>query len=155
VSLDKVITKVVLSDAGIPTPGWTVHREPGKPLGRLRFPCVVKPRHESTSLGLHLVRDRAELDAAVGDVVERVEQDALVEQYIDGREICISLLGNEPVSALPPVELDFSSRAFRLVTRGDKFHRSDDTPDRICPAAIAPPLATRLNELAIGTFRAC
>jgi D-alanine-D-alanine ligase len=155
VSLDKIVTKTVLLAAGVPTPPFAVHSGPGQPLGAVTLPCVVKPRHESTSVGLHLVADRGELDEAVADVVERFDQEALVEQYVDGREICIGLLGNEPVTVLPAVELDFGVRALRLVTRDDKYHETDDEPEKLCPATLEPELLDRLNELAIAAFHAC
>ena len=93
VSLDKVVAKVLMRDAGVPTPSWAVLTAPGDPRD-LRYPMVVKPRHESTSYGLRLVHDRPQLDAAVLAIVDRYKQDALVEEYIDGREVCVGLLGN-------------------------------------------------------------
>jgi D-alanine-D-alanine ligase len=79
----------------------------------------------------------------------------LVEQYIDGREFCIGLLGNDPVEFLPPVELDFSDRALRLMTWDDKYHKRMDEPRKVCPASLDDALRNHLNELALATFRVC
>lgn len=154
-ALDKVVTKKLMIDAGIPTPRYAVLRDGREDCGDLRFPLVVKPRHESTSFGLSLVEDRAGLRDAVDAVVTRYRQEALVEEYVDGREICVGLLGNDPVECLPLVEQDFKGRARRIVTWEDKFHKVVDEPGKICPAAVDTALADRLREISIATFRAC
>ena len=154
VSLDKVVAKVLMRDAGVPTPAWAVLAAPGDP-GGLRYPMVVKPRHESTSYGLQLVHDRAQLDAAVRAIVDRYKQDAVVEEYIDGREVCIGLLGNDPPVALPAVELDFTGRGLRLMTWDDKHHRAQDEPTKVCPAPLPSRSARELERIAVATFDAC
>lgn len=155
VSLDKAIAKTLMRDVGVRTPSFAVMQAPGEPLGELEYPLVVKPRHESTSFGLRLVHDRDELDAAVADVTAGFGQAALVEQYVDGREVCVALLGNAPATALPAVELDFGTRGTRLVTYDDKYHATADEPQKLCPAPIDADLARALDALALATFRAC
>ena len=155
VSLDKAVAKELMLQAGIPTPPHVVMAGAGEPFRGLAFPLVVKPRHESTSYGLRLVTDREELDRAVARIGARYRQSALVEAYVEGREVCVGLLGNDPPEVLPPVELDFSARETRVVTVEDKFHRREDEPARICPAPLERRLATRVREIALATFRAC
>jgi D-alanine-D-alanine ligase len=116
---------------------------------------MVKPRHESTSYGLRLVRDRRELDQAVTRVASEYEQEALVEEFIEGREICVGILGNGAAEILPLVELDFSDRDLRALTWEDKYHKRDDEPDKICPANVEPKLAAYLREISLSTFHAC
>jgi D-alanine-D-alanine ligase len=154
-ALDKVITKILMVDAGVPTPAYKVMSRPGQSDDGLTYPLVVKPKHESTSYGLQLVRQRSELDAAVESIVQQYQQDALVEDYIDGREVCIGLLGNDPVETLPPVELDFGNRPLRLMTWDDKYHKRVDEPTKVCPAPLDSHLAERLCAMAVATFRAC
>lgn len=154
-SLDKVITKILVRDAGIPTPNFQVLSRPGQYREGLRFPLIVKPRHESTSYGLHLVRNNEELEAAVLAVVARYQQQALVEEYIDGREICVGLLANAPVEILPPVELDFGDRPLRTVIWEDKYHKRADEPEKVCPAHLKTDLADAVRRIALDTFNAC
>jgi D-alanine-D-alanine ligase len=154
-ALDKVITKILLVAAGVPTPRWQVMRCPEPKAEALRFPLVVKPVHESTSFGLHLVRDQEELAAAVQAVVTKYEQDALVEEYIDGREVAVGLLGNDAVECLPLVEMDFGGRDLRAMTYDDKYHKRPDEPAKICPAPVSESAAVTLRDLAVKTFRAC
>jgi lysine 2,3-aminomutase len=154
-ALDKVVTKILMLDTGVPTPRYLVMSHPDQLAGRLRFPLVVKPRHESTSYGLHFVQDQHELEQAVHDVVTQYQQDALVEEYIDGREVNIGILGNDPPEPFPIVEIDFGNRQPRAMTRADKYHKSADEPAKICPAPLSGELASRLSGLALKTFRAC
>jgi len=154
-ALEKVITKILTVAAGVPTPRWQVMRCPEKKAEALRFPLVVKPIHESTSFGLHLVRDQEELAAAVHAVVTKYEQDALVEEFIGGREVAVGLLGNNPPECLPLVEMDFGGRDLRAMTYDDKYHKRPDEPAKICPAPLDEALAGMLREMALATFRAC
>src|SRR5215813_9564507 len=111
--------------------------------GGLRFPLVVKPRHESTSFGLQLVRRPSQLSDAVEAIVAQYQQDALVEEYIEGREICVALLGNEELEILPLVEQAFGDREMHLITWEDKTHNAAAEPQKICPAQVST-LATML-----------
>jgi len=154
-ALDKAITKKLLRDAGVPTPNFRLMRTGCEDLGDLRFPVVVKPRHESTSFGLQLVRDPACLPAAVELIATRYAQDALVEEYVEGREICVALLGNDEPEVLPLLEQDFGARATRLITWEDKIHRAAEEPQKICPAAVEPALAARLRDVSVSTFHVC
>jgi len=153
--LDKVVTKILIRDAGVPTPRWLVASQPEVDTGDLRFPLIVKPRHESTSFGLRCVTNQADLQDAIGDVLTQYQQDALVEEYIAGREVCIGLLGNDPVECLPLVELDFGGRDLAAFTWEDKMHTRLDEPQKRCPADVDLKLADRMRQMAVDTFRAC
>lgn len=155
ICLDKIMTKLAMQWAGVPTPRFCSMMSPDDFDPTLRFPLVVKPRHESTSMGLALVHDRSELERAVAFIVEQFDQDALVEEYIDGREVAIGLLGNDPPILLPAVELDFGGRAIKIVTKQDKFHKTDDEPEKRCPAPLEDALVARLQDIALRVWRAC
>lgn len=154
-ALDKVITKTLLRAAGVPTPHWLVASCGEVDPDRLRLPLIVKPRHESTSFGLRLVRNREELCRAVGAVLNDYSQEALVEEFIEGREVCIGLLGNGVPRCLPPVELDFGTRDCHAFTWEDKMHQRLDEPRKICPAELSPALQRRLRDISVATFQAC
>lgn len=155
VALDKVITKHLIRAAGVPTPAFQVMRTGHEDPAGLRFPVVVKPRHESTSFGLDLVYDRERLVSAVEKIVATYQQEALVEEYIEGRELCVALLGNQKMEILPLVEHDFGERKVRIVTWEDKTHRSAAEPEKICPPVVTASLADKLRSIAVATFHAC
>jgi len=155
VSLDKAVTKRLLMAVGLPTPPFTLMEAPDDPPAPLHYPLIVKPRRESTSYGLALVTDRDELDQAVQAVVDRYGQAALVEQYIDGREVCVGVLGNAPPRALPTVELAFDDRALKLMTWDDKYHRRADEPRKLCPAPLTTAMRRTIEQIALATFECC
>ncbi|SEI21553.1 D-alanine-D-alanine ligase [Rhizobium tibeticum] len=151
---DKVITKRLIRDHGVPTPNFRVMRRGTESTGDLRFPVVVKPCVEECSLGLQLVHEPAQLRQAVEVIVRQYSQDALVEEYIEGREVCVALLGNGALEVLPLVEQDFGGRATRLMTWEAKCVAAAAVP-KICPAQIESGLETMLRDISIATFRAC
>jgi D-alanine-D-alanine ligase len=154
-ALDKVVTKILMVNANVPTPRWIVLGTSGQSIDGLRFPLVVKPRHESSSYGLRLVETREQLDDAVMNIVTMFRQDALVEEYVAGREVAVGLLGNDPPECLPLVEMDFGGRHVAMMTHADKMHKSNDEPERICPAPVDDALAEELRDIARRTFAAC
>ncbi|MER9708576.1 ATP-grasp domain-containing protein [Mesorhizobium sp. M0204] len=149
---DKVITKRLIRDRGVPTPNFRVMRRGTEGTGDLRFPVIVKPRHEDNSFGLQFVHEPAQLREAVEVIVTQYAQDALVEEYIDGREICVALLGNGELEVLPSVEIDLDETG--LVTWEAKYLVAASRP-QICPAQIGGSLATLLQEISVASFRAC
>ncbi|MDX0840413.1 hypothetical protein GOD96_31650, partial [Sinorhizobium medicae] len=152
---DKVLAKTLLRSCGVPTPNFRVMRSGTESTGDLRFPLVVKSRLEECSLGLQLVHDPVQLRHAVEEIVARYGQDALVEEYIEGREIYVALLGNEELEVLPLVEQDFGDRETRMFTAEDKQDNTAAGPQTICPAEIGSTLATVLRDVSVATFRAC
>jgi len=111
--LDKAMAKRVLLQQGIPTPAFRLVR-PGEPAGAsgLRFPLFVKPVGEGTSMGISphsVVHDPAELDRQVRAVHGAYRQAALVEEFLEGREFTVGLLGNGPVTVLPITEINYGA----------------------------------------------
>ncbi len=92
--MDKVLTKQVLVRNRIPTPPYQVVSGDGRGVPKLRLPAVVKPRAEGSSIGVTIVRRRKDLDRALRAAC-RSDRDALVEQYVAGKEITVGLLNGE------------------------------------------------------------
>ena len=115
-SRDKVLTKQLLAWHRIATPSFhlfpygTRFKEPKK--GKLRFPLFVKSATEDASLGISqasIVEDMSKLRERVEFIHETVQSDALVEEYIDGRELYIGVLGNNRLTTLPVWEIHFGT----------------------------------------------
>lgn len=153
--LDKVLVKRVLRDAGVATPAYRVMRTGQEDTGPLGYPLVAKPLHGSNGFGVHLVGERAQLAPTVQALAARYRQDVLVEEYVDGREVCVALLGNADPDVLPFVEHDFGIRTARIITAQDLAGRAQDEPASLCPARVGPELARHLREAAVAAFRAC
>ena len=109
---DKILTKKVLTFHGIPTPRFaTVYRGALDWAGDLHFPVIVKPPQEDASVGLtsaSVVRELKQLLEQMDALQSEFEQPVLVEEFIEGREFYVGVLGNANARALPVIELDFS-----------------------------------------------
>jgi D-alanine-D-alanine ligase len=154
-SADKVIAKHAMRDAGIPTPDFFAFTEAAfKQLGaaealpaieqRLAFPIVVKPAGGGSALGIKFARSAGDVPAAL---VAGFSYDTkvLLERYVPGRDLAVSILGDEalPIVEAVPKEEDFYDFESRY-----EIGRTDF----VCPAALEPEIAARARELALATF---
>ena len=158
--LDKAITKRVLSTHGIPTPPFQVFRSPRERRNpRLRFPLFVKPNHEGSGMGVtpkSIVHDEAELRTEVSRAVETYQQEALVERYIEGREVTCGLVGNENPRVFPVLEIDLSTcppDQLGLYTNLIK-HDIPETPTYRCPAPLDEAMTMMVKRLTVEVFHA-
>ena len=110
---DKSLTKKVLSFHQILTPQFaTVYRGALDHVGDLTFPLIVKPPQEDASLGItskSVVRDIRELLGTMDALQREFQSPVLVEEFVEGREFYVGVLGNVTPVALPVIELDFSA----------------------------------------------
>jgi D-alanine-D-alanine ligase len=128
-SKDKALCKKILSFHRIPSPNFSVipvGRKVVRPK-RLHFPIFVKSVIDDASLGISqasVVYDDNELAARVAFIHEHTQSDALVEEFIDGRELYVGVIGNRKVQTLPIWELKFTkSDAPLIATRKVKWDR--------------------------------
>jgi D-alanine-D-alanine ligase len=161
-ALRKDRVKQRLEAAGIPTPAGRVLAQPGDPCD-LPFPLIAKPVREDGSVGISnasVVRTRAELDRAVESVVTRFRQPCLVEEYVDGREFNVAMLGHPTPRVLPLSEIDFTGLpegAPRIVSYDAKW--TSGSVDDIGTVPVLHPslptaIAARVRRVAADAFRA-
>jgi D-alanine-D-alanine ligase len=109
--LHKGKAKEILAWHGIPTPAFQVVTDPGEPLAdSLQFPLIVKLLHEGSSMGLSydsVVETPQALTDRIAYLRRIYQQPVLVEQFIDGQEYTVPVLGNVPPQALPVIEVRF------------------------------------------------
>jgi D-alanine-D-alanine ligase len=109
---DKALAKKIFVYHRIPTPAFVVlprGREPRVP-ARMGYPLIVKSLKEEASLGISqasIVGDQAELRERARFVHDRIETDAIAEEYVRGRELTVSVIGNERLRTFPVWELSF------------------------------------------------
>jgi D-alanine-D-alanine ligase len=110
---DKSLTKKVLRFHEILTPQFaTVFRGALDHVGDLKFPLIVKPPQEDASLGItskSVVRDIRELLGTMDSLQREFQSPVLVEEFVEGREFYVGVLGNVTPIAMPVIELDFSA----------------------------------------------
>jgi D-alanine-D-alanine ligase len=153
-SLDKVVAKMMFKQEGLLTPDFFVLDTPEfveRP--DLNYPMIVKPKNEAVSLGLKVVYNDMQLREAVSRIIERYKQSALIEQYIDGQEINVGLLGNDPPEAFTPAELIFPEGP-HIYSHKDKTHTSGREVGVKCPADLSRELSAKAQELALLAFKA-
>jgi len=152
VSLDKALTKTLVSAHGVPTPAFRlVDSVAGVGDAGLRFPVFVKPNAEGSSMGISresLVHNAEDLTARVAWITGTYGQGCLVEEYLPGREYCVGLLGNGELRALPVVEIRTASGLYGSDEK--RVH----SKELICPADLQSDLADRLREQAETSYRA-
>ena len=152
-ALNKIIAKQLFERAGIPTPEWlsVSSSERGGAADRVAsafdLPCFVKPAHEGSSLGVTLVKQRADIEPAL-DLALQYGPEVLVEQYVEGTEITGAVLGNNDPRVLPLIE----------IVPGNEFYdyEAKYTPgatDEIIPARISEAQAERAREITLAAHR--
>jgi D-alanine-D-alanine ligase len=109
---DKGLTKAILNYHQIKTPQFVVAKKsrPIQSLKKFKFPAFVKPLDLESSEGISqvsYVANEKEAVTRVKFIHERLNADAIIEEFIDGREVYVSILGNEKLSVFPPRELFF------------------------------------------------
>lgn len=152
-ALDKVVAKMLFVQNGVPTPAFAVLNTPDFELPNLDFPMIVKPKNEAVSFGICIVHDEQTLREAAGVIFEKYDQPVLAEQYIEGREINIGLLGNgSTLETFKPAELKFGEGGPNIYTEADKRRTSGREIDVICPAALDLETSTKAQEIATRAF---
>ena len=162
---DKALTKKVLNYHGILTPGFFVVKEKQRikiPEG-MKFPMIVKSLLEEASLGISqdsIVRTDEKLIERVQFIHESIGTPALVEEYVEGRELYVGVLGNSKVKVFPPWELSFgdlSDGGYPIATRNVKFSKKyceKHGVKRGLAKGISDASLKKINNLCRGAFSA-
>jgi D-alanine-D-alanine ligase len=161
---DKALAKKLLAFEHIPYPDFATFSpnadfETG---GNLRMPLFVKPQRMDASIGIDersFVRNTQQLMERVLYIQKTFGDAALAEEYIEGREFYVGVLGNEQLTALPPLEMDFSGMKDGSLKVMDKEAKFDVTSERfhgtkaIVPS-LEPELRARLQKVSLEAYRA-
>ncbi|HEX6384087.1 MAG TPA: hypothetical protein VF177_05400 [Anaerolineae bacterium] len=177
-TLDKPMTKRILTYHRLPTPAFQVFERINEPLDPdMEFPFFVKPSREGTGMGVSaesIVYTEEELRGQLRRLFERYDQPVLVEHFIEGREVTVGMLGNltSPVAwrlpddeeaprisrglhFFPPLEVDMSrypAEEAGIYTSRIKTEWAEDF-HYICPAPLSEEEVEELNWLTAATFR--
>jgi D-alanine-D-alanine ligase len=161
---DKALTKKLLAFDHIAYPDFAVFSRDAdlETGGNLRMPLFVKPLRMDASIGIDgksLVHSAREMMARVLMIHEKIKDSALVEEYIEGRELFVGVLGNVNPVAFPPIEIDFSKLPKdrpRILDAKAKW--DEDSPEyrgtQAVLAEIPDELKARLQKAALDAYRA-
>lgn len=166
--LNKARTKEILNYYGIPTPDFQVLKSKDDKLDpglELKFPLIVKLLHEGSQMGLSMdsiIYSEENLRDRTAYLMHEYGEPVIVEEFLDGREFTVGILGNEEPIVLPIIETLFEEgQKTRLFTPDEPIlpfipkdivinpeHRS------VCPADVDEDLRRRLEEIALDAYRA-
>jgi D-alanine-D-alanine ligase len=160
---DKGKVKDILQSQGILTPRYKMFDRGVGPVKGNIFPIIVKPLHEDGSLGISkesVVFDNEALSRQIQYVIEKYHQPALVEEFIDGRELNAGLLESDgKVGVLPISEIDYSEFpegvpkicGYEAKWMADSIEYQKSKP--ICPAPLEWVVKKRVEHIAVKAFK--
>ncbi len=176
-ALDKPMTKRIFHWHSLPTPAFQEFDRADSPLDEdLKYPLFVKPSREGTSMGVSaksIVKNEDELREQVSFIINKYRQPALVETYIEGREITVGMVGNligpvarrMPVNPnapriqaglyfLPPMEVNLKPFETTDTVYSNRLKVAlAEELDYLAPAPIDDETIDELNWLAAAVFR--
>jgi len=154
IAMDKAKSKILYSLAGIPTaPSISLTKNNNYSIDdiieKVGIPCVVKPATEGSALGVEIVESKEALDEAIERVFE-IDDQLVIEKFIEGDEITVAVLGNEDPKALPiiqivPMKGEFYDFESKYAPGGSKH---------ICPAPFEEELAAVIHDYAVKAHNA-
>lgn len=144
-AMNKGVSKMIFAQSGIPTPAGITVVKGQKPYENVGVPCVVKPCSGGSSVATAVVYDMADYERALEDVF-RYEEEAIVEQYISGRELQVGILDGK---AMPVIEIIPKAGFYDYET---KYQAG--MAEEICPAPISPEDTDRIQRLTERVFKA-
>ena len=167
-SQDKAKLKALLTEAGIPTPGYRlincdspINWGTTAPMNRgttdLSFPLIVKPAYEGSSKGIRLnsvVHNPQELQTQVKWLLDTYHQAVLLEEYIQGEEITVGIVGNSPPKVVGIMQIcprDSHGQAFvySLEVKRDWQRQVE----YICPPRLSPQLVEQISDVALRAYK--
>jgi D-alanine-D-alanine ligase len=159
--LDKVKTKELLIAAGVNTPRYQELRPEEIGKFALRYPCIVKPAAEDASHGVtqeNVVNDITALGVQIEKICSHFGGRALVEEFLDGRELSSTIMGirkpivlsiSEIIFSLPPGLPNMLTFGAKWLTDDIYFHHTDP----VCPAKVDDALWAHVSEVSIAAYR--
>lgn len=163
---NKWLTKKLFETNNIPTPAYQIFNTPEEKLKTsLKFPLIVKPMAQDCSFGVHnksVVVSNLELKKQIKKVIEEYHGPALVEDYINTRELNVTVVGNgKQAKVLPISEIIFgksydNKKKWKIVDFAAKWlTNSKSYKDTVgtCPAVLSQEIKTKIEKLALKAYR--
>lgn len=151
IGIDKNISKVIVKHFGVITPQWKLVSKKDKQnllniVEEVGLPCIFKPNDQGSTIGFSLINNLSEVEAAFEEALKYSDY-VLIEKYIKGRELTVSILGDE---ALPIVEVKPKHQLYDYECKYTK-----GMTQYICPAELNLEVTKKIQEYALIAFRAC
>ncbi|MBW7886743.1 MAG: ATP-grasp domain-containing protein [Bacteroidetes bacterium] len=161
--MHKGIAKQLLQANNVPTPKFISLNELSIPKQHgLTYPLIIKPALEDASSGVDkdsVVYNYEELTARLEKIFKEFHPPILVEEYIEGRELHVSILGNNPPRILPPIEFDFTAlpKDFpNIITYDAKWNPLKEEFHRVhavCPAELTKTEMKKVEQVSLAAYK--
>jgi D-alanine-D-alanine ligase len=160
---NKALAKRMLNALGIKTPKFAIVKKVEKSYARgLKFPLIVKPAFEDASVGIEndsIVLNKKQLTNRVEYVLDYFLQPALIEEFIDGRELNVAVLGGKIPTTLPISEIDFTEmpdHLYNIVSYQAKWDPHNEAYHKtipVCPARLPKRIENKAFSIALKAFQ--
>jgi D-alanine-D-alanine ligase len=167
ISMDKVMTKEVLMFANVPTPKFKVIKPADQitlqiTLDNFNFPVIVKPIYEGSSIGItskSVCFTEEDVKIDVLKEFQKLRMPVMIEEFIEGSEVTVGVMGNYPPTVLPPMEIDFSTLSKRELKASAggiqtyKFKVDYSTKaNYYLPARLPEKVLSKINKICYDAF---
>ncbi|NLX61872.1 MAG: ATP-grasp domain-containing protein [Tissierellia bacterium] len=153
VAMDKAKRKEIVAYNKLPTAKFIVASDPDHiPAHNLKYPLFVKPVKGRGSAGIteeNIVYKAEDLPRVVRKITEKIGQEALIEEYIEGREITVGIIGYENPMVLPIVEIEYNSAKTNTFE-----HKMYDLEIIHCPARLSAEEERTVKDVALKIYKA-
>lgn len=164
-ALNKTITKKILKAENIPTPNFQLFTKGSEELDpALKFPLIVKPNCEGSAKGINkanVVNNTVDLFKRVKETLDAYHQEALAEEFIEGKELTVGILENGQTRVLPILEIDFSecknSGEYFYSWKMKEYQGNRElglVPTFHCPARLDKEVEEKVKDVVLKTHRA-
>ena len=143
-AMDKVASKRIFESNGVPTPRWRIVPPDTAVVDDFALPLVIKPALEGSSVGVSIVRDRAQVPAAL-ELARRHRGPTLVETFVPGAEVCVGILDEE---VLGTIEIRPATAFYDY----DAKYKRNDT-QYLVPAPLPGATLQRVEAAALAAHR--
>jgi len=149
IAFDKIRSKEKFREHGVATPQWqvvTLGQRPSIPI-----PLVIKPSRQGSTVGVYIVKDARQVDAAMAEAA-KYDEKLLVEKFISGRELTIGILGDQ---VLPILEIIPKGGFYDFTNKYPFLNpQAGGAAEHVCPAKIDPGQTREIQDLALRAYRA-
>lgn len=155
IAINKILSKKILEYENILTPKYiALNSNDGLDLKKIKslinekifYPVIVKPNCEGSTIGVNIVNNNDQIKHAIEDAL-KYDNKILIEKYINGRELTVSIIGNEPV-ALPIIEIKPKSGFYDY-----KSKYVENMTEYIVPAELDKEISRHISEVAVKSHR--
>jgi len=147
--LNKKFSKIIFETYGVPTPNFQIVSRANEKV-RIPFPIVVKPVSHGSSLGVSICENEADYTVGLKNALA-LDREAIIEPYVDGREITVTVLENEngATEALPIIEIIPSTKFFDFNAKYDP-----NTREEVPAKNLSPQMQKQIEDTAIKAHKA-